>query len=539
MADTAALVVALSAQLTKFEKDMQKAGIMAERAVGDIEGKFSKMNPQINASFLGNLFSNAVTQGINAASKALEDFYNRFIDLEKQARILDLSMEQVWGFQEAARAGGATVEEATLSLRRLADLLAEMKRGDKNSLSELLDANPQAMKGINRDAMTLQQTWTVVAQLIFDAQTGVDKIAVGKLAGQSEGMALSLNKAAGSFDQMQRAAADAAPPLQTLAEQAKLFDGYMKSATEWIKADLAQGIENTRREFETIYNIWRQITGQPMRLIMPLGGPKDEPAKGAGTTVVPPKATGGTEADPFTRAVQNIEKHTAATQANTLSVGQNVGEQERLRIVAELNAVASRNGASATAEQTKRMNEAAEAAGKARLEYAIASERINKLNAASQAFGSALSNSFADAILEGKKLNDVMAELLRSLARMAINSTMMSLFTPGAGQTLSPFASLFKAEGGPVAAGRPYIVGERGPELMIPNQGGMIVPNSALRAGSSGGGSFVYSPAIDARGASVEAVARLAQIIEADRASFASRTVATIQQARRGRVVGL
>jgi hypothetical protein len=237
--------------------------------------------------------------------------------------------------------------------------------------------------------------------------------------------------------------------------------------------------------------------------------------------------------------VERIEKHTAATQANTISVGQNVGEQERLRVVAELNAIASRNGATATAEQTKRMNEAAEAAGKARLEYEIAAGRIQKLNAASQAFGSALSNSFADAILEGKKLNDVMADLLRSLARMALNSTIMSLFTPGAGQSLSPFASLFKAEGGPVSAGRPYIVGEKGPELMIPNQGGMIVPNSALRGGSSGGGSFVYSPAIDARGASVEAVARLAQVIEADRQSFASRTVATIQQARRGRVPGL
>ncbi len=35
----------LSAQLTKFEKDMRDAGIMAEKAVGDIEGKFSKMNP--------------------------------------------------------------------------------------------------------------------------------------------------------------------------------------------------------------------------------------------------------------------------------------------------------------------------------------------------------------------------------------------------------------------------------------------------------------------------------------------------------------
>jgi hypothetical protein len=52
-------------------------------------------------------------------------------------------------------------------------------------------------------------------------------------------------------------------------------------------------------------------------------------------------------------------------------------------------------------------------------------------------------------------------------------------------------------------------------------------------------GAIVYSPAIDARGASVEAVARLAAVMEQDRASFASRTVATIQMARRGRVPGL
>lgn len=42
-----------------------------------------------------------------------------------------------------------------------------------------------------------------------------------------------------------------------------------------------------------------------------------------------------------------------------------------------------------------------------------------------------------------------------------------------------------RAGGGPVDAGRPYIVGERGPELFVPRQAGGIVPNNML---ASGGG---------------------------------------------------
>ena len=36
-----------------------------------------------------------------------------------------------------------------------------------------------------------------------------------------------------------------------------------------------------------------------------------------------------------------------------------------------------------------------------------------------------------------------------------------------------------RADGGPVMAGRPYMVGERGPELFMPNSSGMIIPNGA------------------------------------------------------------
>ena len=45
-----------------------------------------------------------------------------------------------------------------------------------------------------------------------------------------------------------------------------------------------------------------------------------------------------------------------------------------------------------------------------------------------------------------------------------------------------------RALGGPVGAGMPYIVGEKGPELFVPGTSGAIVPNDLLHA-SSGGGS--------------------------------------------------
>lgn len=42
-----------------------------------------------------------------------------------------------------------------------------------------------------------------------------------------------------------------------------------------------------------------------------------------------------------------------------------------------------------------------------------------------------------------------------------------------------------RAGGGPVNAGQPYLIGERGPELMVPNSSGTVVPNNRLGAQSS------------------------------------------------------
>ena len=59
------------------------------------------------------------------------------------------------------------------------------------------------------------------------------------------------------------------------------------------------------------------------------------------------------------------------------------------------------------------------------------------------------------------------------------------------GQVLSKIpviGGLFRAEGGPVKGGQPYIVGERGPELVVPKSAGTVIPNNMLGALSSGSG---------------------------------------------------
>ena len=58
------------------------------------------------------------------------------------------------------------------------------------------------------------------------------------------------------------------------------------------------------------------------------------------------------------------------------------------------------------------------------------------------------------------------------------------------------------ANGGPVGMRKPYIVGERGPELFVPNQSGNIIPNHDL-AGIGGGGTNIVVN-VDASGSSVQ-----------------------------------
>ena len=48
-----------------------------------------------------------------------------------------------------------------------------------------------------------------------------------------------------------------------------------------------------------------------------------------------------------------------------------------------------------------------------------------------------------------------------------------------------------KALGGPIQANRPYIVGELGPEIVVPNSSGTVIPNNMIGGGTSGSSTVV------------------------------------------------
>lgn len=97
------------------------------------------------------------------------------------------------------------------------------------------------------------------------------------------------------------------------------------------------------------------------------------------------------------------------------------------------------------------------------------------------------------------------AESLELLTSMYGDATQAAIALAQAqGQTVTYSGGSYtfsaKAQGGPVNAGQPYVVGEEGMEVFVPEQAGQIIPNSALRGGSAtpvfggggGGGDFHF-----------------------------------------------
>lgn len=125
---------------------------------------------------------------------------------------------------------------------------------------------------------------------------------------------------------------------------------------------------------------------------------------------------------------------------------------------------------------------------------------LEKLESMYKAIGQSISSGIVDALsaaVEGtKSLADVASQTLRQVANIllqfGVNTALGGI--PGLGS----FFGGGRAAGGPVSGGTPYMVGEKGPELFVPNTSGNIVPNDKL--GGGGGTNVVVN--VDAKGSS-------------------------------------
>ena len=93
-----------------------------------------------------------------------------------------------------------------------------------------------------------------------------------------------------------------------------------------------------------------------------------------------------------------------------------------------------------------------------------------------QSIGGSLTTAF-DGIIRGTmSAKDAIKGLIADLVKLAAQAGFRALFGSIFG---GPSFGGFRAAGGPVTAGRAYVVGENGPEIMVPRGSGTIIPNGA------------------------------------------------------------
>ena len=109
-------------------------------------------------------------------------------------------------------------------------------------------------------------------------------------------------------------------------------------------------------------------------------------------------------------------------------------------------------------------------------------ELLEDLRDGFKSLGAEIVDAFMKGSSAAQAFKNIAQSLFQRFATKALNRFIDAMIPGG-----SSFAGLFRAEGGPVASGRPYIVGEQGPELFVPKASGTIVPNG----GFSGGGTVV------------------------------------------------
>lgn len=203
--------------------------------------------------------------------------------------------------------------------------------------------------------------------------------------------------------------------------------------------------------------------------------------------------------DPYVRSFEGLEKikvkpDKAALESNTKTV------MALTDLWATFNNEQVQKASEASAQKWAAIEEMEkEAAEKSKK---ILKEKDRMIEASAQFFGDRFSDAFMDFANGAKNASDafrdmtisILNDMARILAQQAFMSIFKGLFSMGGGTAGTGFASIFGLAGGGTAqAGKPYVVGEQGPELFIPGRTGQVIPN-----GAGGGINSVVTVNVDA-----------------------------------------
>ncbi|CDZ43197.1 Tail component of prophage protein [Neorhizobium galegae bv. officinalis] len=277
------------------------------------------------------------------------------------------------------------------------------------------------------------------------------------------------------------------------------------------------------------------------------------------------KAVKQTADSRFDADIQAVRDRTAALIEEQQIVSLGYREQEKRRMaldleqaaLADLREEARRKGQTdleniqLSGEQRAKIDEASDAYARQADILREVSEAQERADDAAREFYDAFKSNAIDAITQSKSLGEALSSLAKQLGSMLLNRGFDMLFKPSAGGSgggllggiFDVIGGLFRADGGPVVKGKPYIVGERRPELFVPDQNGRIVPRvpdmpklpdiSQMR-GAAGNVSIDARTTIQASG-NAETDAKLMAFAAKRDAELPSQIIRTVKEAQKRR----
>ena len=425
--------------------------------------------------------------------------------LKKTADKIGTTTEALSKLQFAAQLTGVTVETVNMASQRFTRRLAEAARGTgeaKAALQELnINAEELKKKGLDEQMLILSDAFGQV-------QSSADKVRLAMKLFDSEGVSLVNTLAEGREG------------LIAMFQEAETLGVVMSSRA-------ASGIEDANDALTKLFTLFKgirdQITGalaptitylttlikdKLLEAVTKAGGSIEQFAntfiKNAivafGNFVIGiSKAVEGiiTFANTVAFMVGKVKAYfdeTAVAIENTFGFA----ASDKIRKAGEQIVFFGENSGFAFGEVTKLnseldrtpdiFNKWGDSIKKVGSEMPTLAEHMDAVSkGAAGALTDALTSAISGAKSFGEAIKDMAKSVIDSLIKMMVQYWLVQpLFNAIGGALGMPTTggATGKAIGGSVQSGQPYMVGERGPEMFVPNSQGSIVPNNRMGGGS-------------------------------------------------------
>ncbi|MFH6780954.1 MULTISPECIES: hypothetical protein [Methylobacterium] len=365
----------------------------------------------------GNLGAGALTRYDAAGDqeqriRVMLDLVQELLAANRQLAAFDLGKTMFGGeFEAKLREGGAVIE----AMRRSLD-------GMRAAGGERI-VSPEEIEVARRVNAELEKSRAVLAEALAPLQKDIADYQNRQLLAWSEWIA-SVNRASAAVLSLYgylKQVGEAVTALGNWSGWDRLFEGLTAMGLSGNWGGTGTGVvdltdEDRRKAREA-------AEGKPLAVsIVPRGDRSNALPASPGRA----GRSGTTEAqDPIETLIGGLEKSTAALKAEMEAYHLSNAEKRTAIELAKAEEVAKAKGVTLTDAQTARIRAAATAAATYKDKLADLEQAERQLAETARHFGQALSDAFADAILEGKSFGEV----LRSLEKQIARATLQAVFT--------------------------------------------------------------------------------------------------------------